>query len=373
MEIKEIFKDFHKHPELSYQEFRTTKRIKEILTEEGVEILPLELETGLVAIIRGEKVSEGTAKKLFAFRCDIDGLPIKEETDLEYKSLEEGKMHACGHDIHISTGLKVAVLLNQKKAELSADYLVIFQPGEESSNGALKIIETGILKNVESVMALHVNPELETGVLGIKEKAVTSSVDKFKMTVTGIGAHGAKPENSVDPILAASHFVSGIQSVISRNISPLANAVVSVTRFESGHTWNIIPEKAILEGTVRTSDEETRKLIAKRFKAFVQGNDVSFGTKTELEYMAGNPATNNDSALCEVARKAAHDLNLKTVVTPLSMVGEDFAYFQEIVKGIIIWVGCGIGPNLHNPKFTADYSLLDFIPEYFLKLLTSLS
>lgn len=372
MDIIEIFKDFHKHPELSYQEFRTTKKIKEILQEEGVEILPLKLETGLVAIIRGEKVPEGNTRKTFAFRCDIDGLPVKEETDLEYKSLEEGKMHACGHDIHISTGIKVAVLLSQKKTELFSDYLVIFQPGEESSNGALKIIETGILKNVEAVVALHVNPELETGVLGIKENAITSSVDKFKMTVTGVGAHGAKPENSVDPILAASHFVSGLQSIISRNVSPLSNAVVSVTHFESGHTWNIIPEKAFLEGTIRTSDNETRKLIEERFKVFVQGNDVSFGTKTELDFIKSNPVTNNDSILCEKARQVAERVNLKSEVTPLSMVGEDFAYFQEITKGIIIWVGSGIGPNLHNPKFKADYSVLNYIPEYFVELLISL-
>lgn len=372
MDIIEIFKDFHKHPELSYQEFRTTKKIKEILQEEGVEILPLKLETGLVAIIRGEKVPEGTTRKTFVFRCDIDGLPVKEETDLEYKSLEEGKMHACGHDIHISTGIKVAVLLNQKKAELFSDYLVIFQPGEESSNGALKIIETGILKNVEAVVALHVNPELETGVLGIKENAITSSVDKFKMTVTGVGAHGAKPENSVDPILASSHFVCGLQSIISRNVSPLSNAVVSVTHFESGHTWNIIPGKAFLEGTIRTSDNETRKLIEERFKAFVQGNDVSFGTKTELDFIKSNPATNNDSILCEKARQVAERVNLKSVVTPFSMLGEDFAYFQEVTKGIIIWVGSGIGPNLHNPKFKADYSVLNFIPEYFVELLISL-
>ncbi len=372
MDIIEIFKDFHKHPELSYQEFRTTKKISEILTENGVEILPLKLETGLVAIIRGGKDSDSSSKKTFAFRCDIDALPVKEETLLDYKSVEDGKMHACGHDIHISTGIKVAVLLNEIKNNLDSDYLVIFQSGEESSNGALKIIETGILKNVEAVVALHVNPELEAGVLGIKENAVTSSVDKFKMTVTGIGAHGAKPENSIDPILAASHFITSVQSIVSRNVSPLSNAVVSMTHFESGHTWNIIPEKAFLEGTIRTSDSATRNLIEKRFTDFVHGNDVLFGTKTQLDFIKSNPATNNDSALCKIARRTAEDLKLKSVDTPFSMVGEDFAYFQEITKGVLIWVGCGVGPNLHSPKFMADYNILNYIPEYFVKLLLSL-
>lgn len=366
-----LFKEFHQHPELSYQEYRTTERIRLFLEESGIEILPLDLKTGLVAIIRGGNVP-ADGKKTYAFRCDIDGLPITEDTGLSYQSMEEGKMHACGHDIHITTGLQVAYLLQQSASHLAADYLVIFQPGEESSNGALKIIDTGVLSTVEAIVSLHVNPELESGVLGIQEHAVTSSVDAFKLVITGIGAHGAKPENSIDPILAASHLVTSLQSIVSRNISPLAPAVVSVTRFESGHTWNIIPETATLEGTIRTSDANTRKLIEDRFRQLVQGIDSSFGTRTAMDFITSNPATDNHPSLCQLARQVAEQQQLKTTVTPLSMVGEDFAYYQEQTKGIIIWVGSGIGPNLHNPRFTADPDILTYIPEYFAALLTSL-
>lgn len=367
-DIKAIFKEFHAHPELSFKEYQTTERIRRILKEENVQVLDLPLETGLVACIQGAQ-----SGKTLAFRCDIDALPITEQSGLPYASQQNGVMHACGHDIHICTGIKLACLLNARKASLAGTFYVVFQPGEEQTYGALKIMDTGILDNVDYIFAVHCNPELKVGEVGIKKGSVTAACARFKIEVKGKGAHGAKPEEGIDPIVAASHLVQGLQTVVSRSISALKPAVVSVTHIEGGSSWNIIPESVILEGTVRTSDADSTALAQKKITDFVAGTDCAFGTTSTIDYPKPAPAVINDADLVKVALSVAEKKKLEAVETEQSMVGEDFAWYLEKLKGILIWAGSGHSENLHNPAFKADPAMLDIIPEYIEELLETVS
>ena len=241
-QLIEWFEWFHKNPELSYEEYNTTAKIREILTQAGLEILPFELETGLVAVIRGK--GPGLVS---ALRCEIDALPIVEETELSYASCHEGKMHACGHDFHITAGLGCALLLNERKEELAGTVKIIFQPAEESSLGALKILETPVMEDVEEIWGIHADPTNEAGVLGIREGSVSAAVDRFVVTVKGNSCHGAHPDDGVDPIPVAAAIVQAFQTIVTRNINAFHPGLISVTRMEAGNTWNVIPESAQLE------------------------------------------------------------------------------------------------------------------------------
>ena len=206
--LKEWFEWFHQNPELSYEEYATTDKIREILTQAGIKILPYELETGLVAVIEGEK--EGPVQ---ALRCDIDALPVKEQTNLAYASRQEGKMHACGHDFHITAGIGCALLLNEKKRDLKGTVKIIFQPGEETSLGALKILETDVMEDVEQIWGFHADPTNEVGTVGIREGYVAAAADRFVITVRGVGCHGAHPDDGIDPVPVAVGIVQGLSVI----------------------------------------------------------------------------------------------------------------------------------------------------------------
>ena len=212
--LMEAFCWFHQHPELSYEEYETTARIREFLEEAGIEILPANLETGLAAVIRGEQ--EGPIQ---ALRCDIDALPITEETELSYRSEYPGKMHACGHDFHITAGLGAAILLHENRKSLKGEVRIIFQPAEESSLGALKILETDLMKGVERIWGIHSDPTNPVNTIGIREGYVAAAVDRFVITIKGTGCHGAHPDDGIDPIPAAAAMVQALQTIVSRNVN----------------------------------------------------------------------------------------------------------------------------------------------------------
>ena len=239
MDLMEIFYWFHRHPELSYEEYDTTAQIKKLLKAADVKILPIPMETGLIAEVKGEK--DGP---LQALRCDIDALPITELTDLPYASKCPGKMHACGHDFHITAGIGTAIWLQEHKDELYGTVRVFFQPGEESSLGAWKVLETTALDSVTRVWGFHSDPTNLVNAIGIREGAVAAAVDRFVITITGVGCHGAHPDDGVDPILAAAAMVQAFQTIVTRNINPFHPTLVSVTRLEAGNTWNVIPQTA---------------------------------------------------------------------------------------------------------------------------------
>lgn len=362
--LVEYFEWFHRHPELSYEEYETTAKIKEILEEAGVEILPYELETGLVAVIRGEK--QGTVR---ALRCDIDALPVKEESGLSYTSETEGKMHACGHDFHIVAGLGCALLLHEKKAQLKGTVKIIFQPGEESAVGALKILETDVMEDVEKVWGFHADPTNAVGCIGIREGYVAAAADRFLVEVKGVGCHGAHPDHGVDPIPAAVGIVQAFQTIITRNMDAFHPTLLSVTRIEAGQTWNVVPETAKLEGTVRTMYKEDRALAEKRMREIVQNTVRAYGAEAEFSWHPGSPAVYNDGEMAEYAAKTAKRLGLAVVPEESSMGGDDFSFYEEKIPGCYVKIGTGKGPTIHQPGFIVDKRVLLPAAEYLAELI----
>lgn len=360
--ITDEFYWFHRHPELSYEEVETTKRLREDLAAAGIEVLDLPLKTGLVA-----KVGTGEAP-FIALRCDIDGLPIQEESGLAYASEHAGRMHACGHDFHISAVLGSAYLLKAKERELRGTVYLIFQPAEEAPGGARKVMETGVLKDVQAIFGLHTSPLYDVGTLGIRSGAVTASVDKFTVTFHGKGTHAAHPERGIDPIVMAASFVTAAQSIVSRNIDPAHPGLVSITHIESGNTWNVIPESSWLEGTVRCLTAEDRKLIKKRIYELAEGQAASFGGHAELTWYAGPPATDNTPDWTDFAIEVAKEAGLNVVPAPVNLAGEDFAYYQEEIPGAFVLVGTGKSPANHNPKFHVDPAALGPAARYMARL-----
>lgn len=360
--ITDEFYWFHRHPELSYEEVETTKRLREDLAAVGIEVLDLPLKTGLVA-----KVGTGEAP-FIALRCDIDGLPIQEESGLAYASEHAGRMHACGHDFHISAVLGSAYLLKAKERELRGTVYLIFQPAEEAPGGARKVMETGVLKDVQAIFGLHTSPLYDVGMLGIRSGAVTASVDKFTVTFHGKGTHAAHPERGIDPIVMAASFVTAAQSIVSRNIDPAHPGLVSITHIESGNTWNVIPESSWLEGTVRCLTAEDRKLIKKRIYELAEGQAASFGGHAELTWYAGPPATDNTPDWTDFAIEVAKEAELDVVPAPVNLAGEDFAYYQEEIPGVFVLVGTGKSPANHNPKFHVDPAALGPAAKYMARL-----
>lgn len=357
--LNEWFEWFHMHPELSYEEYKTTAKIREILTEEGVEILPYQLETGLVAIVRGEK--EGPVQ---ALRCDIDALPVLEESGLSYASLEDGKMHACGHDFHIVAGLGCALLLSEKKSKLKGTVKIIFQPGEESAVGALKILATDVMDDVEKVWGFHSDPTNEVGTIGIREGYVAAAADRFVVTVKGVGCHGAHPDHGIDPVPAAAAMVQAFQTIITRNIDAFHPALLSVTRIQAGQTWNVIPETAELEGTVRTMNREDRALAEKRMGEITEHIAAAYGCGALFEWHPGSPAVYNDGEMAEQSKEVALKKGLQVVPEESSMGGDDFSFYEEEIPGCYIKIGTGKGPTIHQPGFTVKKEVLLPAAEY---------
>ncbi len=362
----EWFEWFHAHPELSYEEYETTAKIREILKESGVEILPYELETGLVAIVRGEQ-----AGPVQALRCDIDALPIREETGLSYTSVEEGKMHACGHDFHIVAGIGCALLLQEKKAELKGTVKIIFQPGEESAVGALKILATDVMDDVERVWGFHSDPTNEVGTVGIREGYVAAAADRFTVKVKGVGCHGAHPDHGIDPIPAAAAMVQAFQTIITRNINAFHPALLSVTRIEAGQTWNVIPETAEMEGTVRTMNKEDRALAERRMREITEQVAVAYGCEAEFEWHPGSPAVYNDGKMAMQSEEMALKKGLLVVPEESSMGGDDFSFYEEKIPGCYIKIGTGKGPTIHQPEFVIKKEVLLPAAEYLSELLMS--
>ncbi|ALP91748.1 MULTISPECIES: amidohydrolase [Clostridium] len=365
-ELIGLFHEFHRHPELSNEEFETTKKIKELLGQVDIEVLDLPLKTGLVAQVKGNPNGP-----VVAIRCDIDALPIIEETSLSYKSLSNGKMHACGHDFHTAVVLGAAYLVKKYQGSLIGTVKFIFQPGEESGDGAEKIISTGALDDVDAIFGIHNVSDSDVGVMGLKEGAMTAAVDRFEIKITGVGSHAAKPEKSVDPIIISTNIINALQTIVSRNISPTDKALLSVTHVESGNTWNVIPETAYIEGTVRTLDEHTRELIPERMKALVEGISKSYGGNAELIWHSGSPATKNDEEWTNFASKLGRIMGYDVKRITMGLEGEDFAYYQKEIPGVFIVVGTGISEAHHHPEYTVDEKAIIKCSRYFARLAES--
>lgn len=362
--LTSFFEELHMHPELSYEEYETTERIKRELAAAGIEILQIPLKTGVTAIVRGAKPG-----KTYGLRCDIDALPIAEETDLPYKSKTPGKMHACGHDFHTAAVFGAALLLQERKEELQGTVKILFQPAEESSHGAETVLETGVFSDVTAIFGLHTAAYLPVGTLGIRAGSVMAAVDRFELNITGTGCHGGHPDEGVDTILVAASVIQAFQSIVGRNLNPFHTGVVSVTRINGGNTWNVIPDKVELEGTVRSMEKDDRIFIEKRMREIAEHTAAAYGANAELLWYPGPPATVNEKAWSAFAQKVAEESGFEVVQQRNSTGGEDFAFYLEKIPGCFINVGTGVGYPNHHPKFYADEAALTPAAEYLEKLL----
>lgn len=371
--LTEQFQWFHRHPELSYEEYQTTEKIRKLLWQEGIETEQSTLQTGLIAVVRGT-AAKGH-KGVTALRCDIDALPIEEQAEVSYRSKYKGRMHACGHDLHITAGIGAAILLQQQRERFAGEVRFLFQPGEEESHGALKMLETGIMKDVPHIWGFHADPTNAVGVIGIREGYVTAAVDRFAIRINGIGCHGAHPDDGIDPILTAASVVQGLQSIVSRNINAFHPALLSVTRIEAGNTWNVIPREAYLEGTVRTMQAEDRILFTKRVPEIASRIAAAYGAEAEVEWTAGPPAVYNDGRMAELSTETAHRLHLDTVPEESSLGGDDFSFYMEeaLVKrkipGCYVKIGTGVGHPIHHPAFRVDTAAVYLTARYLSELL----
>ncbi|MFF2091074.1 amidohydrolase [Paenibacillus sp. NPDC058174] len=360
----DIRRHLHQYPELSNEEFETTIAIRRWLEEAGVRIADYGLATGVIAEI-GKPAGEGP---LIAIRADIDALPVQEETGLPFASRIEGKMHACGHDFHTASIIGAAVLLKQREHELNGTVRFLFQPAEEKAQGALKVIESGALEGVQAVFGMHNKPNLPVGVVGVKEGPLMAAADGFIVEVDGVGTHAAVPEAGNDPVVTAAHIVTALQSIVSRNVGTLQSAVVSVTKLHSGTTWNVVPDKAVLEGTIRTFEEDVRQKVLARFEEVVLGVASAFGTTARVRWIQGPPPVHNDKQLAVVAEEAAERAGLTAVVPVPSPAGEDFSFYQKQVPGVFVFMGTAGPQEWHHPAFDLDERALPLSAGYFTEL-----
>ncbi|KJD46193.1 amidohydrolase [Paenibacillus terrae] len=347
--LVDIRRHLHRNPELSNEEVETTAYIRRLLEEQNITILDVPLRTGLVAEIGGQQ--EGP---IVALRADIDALPIQEETGLSYTSLHPGKMHACGHDFHTASLFGAAVLLKEREQELKGTVRLVFQPAEEKAKGAAQVLDSGALTGVQAIFGLHNKPDLPVGTVGIKEGPLMAAADGFYIEVEGLSTHAAVPQAGIDPIVVSSHIITALQSIVSRSVNPLDSAVISVTKLHSGNAWNIIPDRAHLDGTIRTFDENVRAQVAERFEQVVRGVADAFGTKANIRWIEGPPPVLNDGKLAVIAEQAAQATGLEVVRPVPSSASEDFGLYQKSIPGVFVFVGTSGSQEWHHPAFDLD-------------------
>ncbi|MDR1021382.1 MAG: amidohydrolase [Synergistaceae bacterium] len=350
--LEEHFRWFHMHPELSMEESGTSLKIREILSGVGVETLELGLETGVLARVRGTE--QGGEEVTVALRADIDALPIKEESGLPYASLNDGKMHACGHDFHMTSLLGAAMLLQKKQGSLPGTVKLVFQPAEEGVCGAQKVIDTGLLDDVREIYGLHVAADLNPGEVEVCAGADHAAVDRFAVHVTGRGGHAAEPHHAADPVVALAQFINAAQGIVSRNVDPFDRAVLSITQIHSGTTWNVIPNGAFAEGTIRTLCQNTRERMLKRLREIGKGVSLSSGADVQIDIENLSPATDNDPELAAIVADTARELGMPVVPVVPNMGGEDFSMYQQRMPGVFFSVGVGSPRPLHNSAFIAN-------------------
>ena len=357
-ELRALRRDFHQFPELSFKEFETARKIAIYMKELGYEVKENVGKTGVVALLKGAKENPTVA-----LRADMDALPVKEMTGLSYASKNDGVMHACGHDIHVTCALGAAKILASLKDELQGSVKFIFQPAEEINAGAKAMIDDGVLENpnVSMIFGLHNNPEIPVGKVGLKEGPLMAAVDSTFINVRGQGGHAAYPHRVIDPIVCASSIVMNLQTIVSRNVDPQKAAVISFGSINGGIANNVIPDEVKLTGTVRTFDEGLRDSIEGWMKRTVENTASSLGCKVEFNYRRDLPPVVNHPEATKIALWAAQKVfGEDGIILPTpSMGGEDFALYQKRVPGCYFWLGVG-NPNIdaihpwHSPYFEAD-------------------
>lgn len=364
-EIVEARRHLHQNPELSYEEVQTGKFISKTLTEFGITHEHGWAENGVVALIKGKNPE----KKTIALRGDIDALPIIEANDVPYISKNEGIMHACGHDVHTSSLLGVAKILNEVKEDFEGQVKLIFQPAEEKAPGGASIlIKEGVLKNPApmGIFGQHVHPPLQVGKVGFRGGKYMASTDEITLTVRGKGGHGALPHGCVDTILITAHIITALQQVVSRNCDPTLPSVLTLGKINSlGGNYNVIPNEVKILGTFRTMDEPWRYDAHQKIKKMASGIAESMGGSCEVDILVGYPYLVNNEALTAKAKKYAIEyLGAENVVDlPIRMTGEDFAYYSQQIPACFYRLGVkndmkGNFGSMHTDTFNVDEDCL---------------
>lgn len=358
-----FFQDLHRHPELGLQEVRTAEKVREALSAAGVEMRDSGLPTGVLAVIRGKRPG-----RVVGLRCDMDALPIQEESGLPYASCEAGKMHACGHDFHTAVMLGAALLLGEQEDTLAGTVKIVFQPAEEISRGGRAMAGSGLLDDVQEFYGIHSYPQFGAGTLGIKEGPVMAAPDRFEITLYGRGAHAAQPAKGIDPIPAMAALVQSLQTLVSRYTDPFANAVVTVAHVRAGSAYNVIPETAYLEGTVRSLDQTVRQKLHDDLERMAHAVAAAYGCTADVRYEFGPDPVINDAVLCGAARDLALEMGFRVDRQENTMGGEDFSEYLKLCPGVFIRVGTGGDYPAHHPRFMADPAALWPAARYFAAL-----
>ena len=363
-EFIDVRHHLHANPELSYEEYETSMFVQQQLQKFGI---PFEVKavTGVVGLIKGNN----PGKKTIALRADMDALPITEENDIPYKSKKKGIMHACGHDVHTTCLLGAAKILNELRDKWEGTIKLIYQPGEEKNpGGASLMIKDGVLENPRpsAIFGLHVHPGLPLGKTSFREGKVMASADELYITVKGKGGHAASPHLCIDPILIASHLITSLQQVISRNNNPYNPTVLSITSFQGGTTTNVIPNEVQLKGTFRSMDEEWRFKAHELIRKISTDLVHSMGGQIDLTIDVGYPSVYNNEKLNSVAKQKAGEFMGQENVeeTEKRMGAEDFGYYTQVIPGSFFRLGVrneakGIVHNVHTPKFDIDENAIE--------------
>jgi amidohydrolase len=370
-EMTEWRRDLHRHPELAFQETRTSAVVAEKLRAFGVdEIVTGIAKTGVVGVIRGRP---GT--RTVGLRADIDALPILEETGAAYASENPGVMHACGHDGHTTMLLGAAKYLAETR-NFDGSVVVIFQPAEETGGGGNVMVREGLFERfpVDMVLGMHNWPALPAGTFAWRNGPIMAATADIDITITGRGTHGAQPHLGTDPILIASQIVGALQSLVARNVEPVEGAVLSICQISGGHTYNVIPETVTMKGTGRWFAPEVGDRLEAGVNALVSGIAESFGARAEVSFRRAYPATVNDPAATDLTRRAAETVAGAARVQPLAkptMGGEDFAFMLNARQGSYIMLGAGRGPDeamVHHPKYDFNDAILPVGASYWATL-----
>jgi amidohydrolase len=353
----------HQIPETGFTEKKTSVFVAEQLSRLGLDVTTGIARTGVVGFMSGD-ASGKTNGKTVLVRSDMDALPVKEETGLPFASTHDGAMHACGHDGHMAMVLGTALVLNSLKEKINGGVKFLFQPAEEGPGGAKPMIEEGVMENprVDYSIGGHLWPALPEGTVGVKAGPLMAAMDRFDLTISGRGGHGAMPHLCIDPIDTGVQVVNALQRIVSRRMNPLNPTVVTVGSFHGGSTFNIIPDTVQLSGTTRTFNRDVWMSWPERMETVVRGVCESMGATYELDYQQGYPPTINDAEMAEMARRCAIQVvgEDKVVVPEATMGGEDMSFFLEASKGCYLFLGAGREGSapLHNCRFDFNEDVL---------------
>jgi len=355
-------RDFHMHPEIGFQERRSACVIADRLGDLGYQVQTGVANTGVVGLLEGVRPGP-----VVMMRFDMDALPIVEENETGYVSQNTGVMHACGHDGHMAMGLGVATLAAQYRDHMAGTLKLIFQPGEEGMNGAEVMVKEGVMENPrpDVFLSTHIWNDRPVGTVNVSSGPVMAAAEKWTCTVQGIGGHGAMPHQTVDPIVATAQIVTSLQGIVSRNVSPLETAVVTVGTIHGGDAFNVIPARVDLSGTIRTYDSQVREMVLQRVREVIEGVAAAWGVEIELEIVPLTPAVVCDADVTEVVRAAAEAvIGAENVSSGERTMGsEDAAFFMQEVPGCYFFLGSanaerGLDAPHHNPRFDFDEDAL---------------